>query len=138
MKRFLALVVIFAASFVVAAATPAAAAPRSLTVTPHHVNCGEQLIDAGSKFCGNIVVTNKASSTVHINFVGFESGSSPAFILSTDTCTGQSLAPGGTCFLGVSFDPVATGHASGSVEVIDGTFDTITRFGVGGRGIATL
>jgi hypothetical protein len=45
---------------------------------------------------------------------------STAFDIDTDSCSGETLAPGESCEVGVTFEPVAAAAVSGELEIGDG------------------
>ena len=53
---------------------------------------------------------------MHINSVT----ASANFGLTTNTCTGANIAPGGSCSLGVVFSPTNPGALKGSITVSSG------------------
>lgn len=63
-----------------------------------------------------ITIKNQNTNTVHINNVT----ASANFGLTTNTCTGANLGPGGTCTLGVVFSPTNPGALKGSITVSSG------------------
>jgi uncharacterized protein DUF1573 len=63
-----------------------------------------------------ITIKNQNSNTVHINSVT----ASANFGLTTNTCTGANIAPGGSCSLGVVFSPTNPGALKGSITVSSG------------------
>jgi len=59
------------------------------------------------------------------------------FAISSDGCTGTSLAAGGTCTVGVSFAPAATGTRSASLVLADNAIDSPQSLPLIGTGAAS-
>jgi len=93
---------------------------------------------------GTVTVGNHPSISVTVtnpNTVGpiaFASATidgNTAFTTSTDTCSGNSIAAGDTCTIGVTFTPTATtGSASATVIVTDNAATFTQKLAVSGKG----
>ncbi len=58
------------------------------------------------------------------------------FSVVSDGCTGQTVSPGDTCTVGVTFKPTATGARSGTVTVSDDAEDSPQQVSLEGTGVA--
>lgn len=81
-----------------------------------------------------ITIKNQNSNTVHINGVT----PSANFGLTTNTCTGANIAPGGTCALGVVFSPTNPGALKGSITVISGANNSSLVINASGTAVYPL
>ena len=84
-------------------------APQSMTIT----NCGT----------ANLFVTNIVPSTAD-------------YTVGSDTCSGQSIAPGDTCLFNVIFTPTATGQRPATLMINDNTSTSPHQIGLLGSGQA--
>jgi hypothetical protein len=64
------------------------------------------------------VLTNGGLDDLYISTVSL----SGPFSLRTSSCANKVVTPGGTCKFNVTFKPVATGPASGSITINDNAF----------------
>ena len=94
--------------------------------TPAALAFGSQTVGTTSAAQG-VTVTNHGSGPGALESAAI--GGS-GFAIANDGCSGQTLSAGGSCVLTVSFAPVATGPASGSLTIGGATV------GLGGTGVA--
>ena len=88
-------------------------ATSSLTVSPGTLAFGNQVLGAASA-AQNITVSNTGFVNVTVNSVAASGG-----YAETDNCTGQTLTPGQTCTISVTFSPTVTGSMNGAITVND-------------------
>ncbi|MDD2770172.1 MAG: choice-of-anchor D domain-containing protein [Methylococcus sp.] len=87
-------------------------AAASFSLNPSDAAFGA--IPVGSSSAQTVTVTNTSDSGITLGTLG--SLAAP-FSTSLDTCSGRSLAAGGTCTFDVSFSPTSVGAFSGSLAV---------------------
>jgi hypothetical protein len=126
---------VVAGLFAVAMVASVSAAPSGLRANPHNVNCGRQPVDAGSKDCGPLILTNTTSDPITITNITYVSGSGTEFpVLGfAPTCTiGVPVQPEASCGLFVRFDPLQSGRRAARLLVSTDAGDTTVR--LAGRG----
>ncbi len=79
-----------------------------------------------------VTVTNGGSVDLGVTAVRVRGANAAEFLIVSDTCTGQLLAPAAGCTVGVSFRPTEAGSRTGSLDVdqSDGTSSGVLH-GVG-------
>jgi hypothetical protein len=79
-----------------------------------------------------VTVTNAGTAVQGVTAVRAGGANATEFLIVSDTCTGQQLAPSATCSISVSFRPADAGNRTGSldVDITDGTTSAVLR-GVG-------
>jgi hypothetical protein len=65
----------------------------------------------------SVTITNCGTQVMNVFSVSLSGANPGSFILSGDSCSGQSIAVGGICSFGVQFAPTDTGSLSASVLV---------------------
>ncbi len=64
-------------------------------------------------------VTNTGGAPLELGTVRLSGAQATAFTIGTDGCSGQTIAPGGTCMVAATFSPPAAGSYSASLQVSD-------------------
>ena len=86
--------------------------------SPASVNFGNQ--DAGTTSAPQTVtVTNTGAANLTITSVALATGNTADFSIGSDGCTGQTLAPAGTCAVGARFAPTTTGARATELRFTD-------------------
>jgi hypothetical protein len=80
-----------------------------------------------------VKVTNSGGAALTISAVRVGGTNAAEFLVSSDTCTGQSFAPGASCGVSVLFRPGAAGSRSATLDIDDG--DGATSGALHGVGI---
>jgi uncharacterized repeat protein (TIGR01451 family) len=80
-------------------------------------------------------VTNAGTTAITINTISLSGLNAADFQLTADTCGGQVLAAGGSCNIGVTFTPAATGSRSATVVIADTAPDSPVSVALGGTGV---
>ncbi len=62
-------------------------------------------------------VTNNSASNITIGTVSIDGMDFSQFVKQSDTCSGQSVPPGGTCVIGVEFSPATLGNKSAILSI---------------------
>lgn len=89
-------------------------------------------ITQGTSSAGqNVTVTNSGGGPLHISSVVLGGANSGDFIL-TNGCTAAAYAVNGTCTLGVSFAPLASGARSATVTLTDDAANSPQVINLGG------
>jgi hypothetical protein len=91
--------------------------PPSISVSTNNVAFGTVQVGttAGPDF---ITVTNTSTNGANL-VIGNITISGLPFAISSDSCVSATLAPGGSCQIGVTFSPTTTGVFSGTVTIND-------------------
>jgi hypothetical protein len=76
-------------------------------------------VDVGSSSAEQLTVTNGGYTPRVLGAVTLSGAQASSFTLSSDGCSGQTLAPGASCALTVRFDPGAVGTFAAQVNVPD-------------------
>jgi hypothetical protein len=82
----------------------------------------------------SITIKNQNSNTITISAVSISAN----FNLSTNTCTGATLAPGATCSLGATFAPTNTGAIQGAIKVTSNANNGTLTIPVSGTSVYPL
>jgi Beta-propeller repeat len=80
-------------------------------------------------------VTNAGTTAITVNTISLSGLNAADFQLTADTCTGQVLAAAGSCNIGVTFTPAATGSRSAAVSIADTAPDSPVSVALGGTGV---
>jgi len=81
-----------------------------------------------------VTITNSGTANLTVSTVSIAGQNATDFAKRTDTCTGATVAPGGTCTISVTFTPGAVGARGGTLTVTDnaaGSPRTVTLLGTG-------
>ena len=112
-------------------ATPTpTASPGKLTVSPLTLAFPQQEVGTTSA-AKNVTVTNPNSSSVQIN----TATASGDFSLSSDACSGTTLAPSANCVVSVVFTPTQTGTRTGTLTFVDAASNSPQKVTLSGKGI---
>ena len=85
-----------------------------------------------------VTVTNTGTANLSISKVMIAGANASDFAKSPDTCTGATVTPNGSCTVGVTFTPTATGSRSASLSFADDGPDTPQTVGLTGTGAAPV
>ncbi|MGA7318061.1 MAG: choice-of-anchor D domain-containing protein, partial [Silvibacterium sp.] len=88
-------------------------------VFPTTINFGSQPVNTTSTTYQYFTVANSGSATLSVKSV--VSSDSPEFAISSDGCSGQSVAANSSCIVSLTFTPSASGSRSGTITVTDNT-----------------
>lgn len=100
----------------VAAAPVAAARGPQVSIFPSYVSFGSQPV--GSVQQRSVSVQNYGDAPLHVYSV-FVNDFSGSYSLVFNSCTGQTVRPGGLCQFYIQFHPHATGQHSANATVQD-------------------
>jgi len=79
---------------------------------------------------------NAGSSSFSVGTVAQANPLAAPFTITEDTCSGQTLAPNGSCFVGVRFKPSSQGSFTDSFDVPINTGTTVVTVKLSGEGVA--
>jgi Abnormal spindle-like microcephaly-assoc'd, ASPM-SPD-2-Hydin len=80
-----------------------------------------------------LTLTNSGSFSISISTVSVSGDFSE-----TDSCAGQTILPGGTCTVSVTFTPSVTGSIAGALTITDNALNTPQVLALSGTGLAEL
>jgi hypothetical protein len=86
----------------------------------------------------NVAVNNLGGTPLAITSLGLAGTNPTDFQVITDTCSGRSVAPGGSCAVGVRFNPTAGGARSAILKVIDNAANSPQALTMTGTGLAAV
>ncbi len=89
----------------------------------------------------NLTITNTGTGTLTINAAALSGTNSGDFQLTGPTCSGATIAPNGTCVIGVIFRPATVGARQASILLLDnaaGAQREVVLTGVGVTGAVGL
>jgi hypothetical protein len=101
-----------------------------LTINPLNLNFGNVVVGATSA-AKTTTLTNPNTVALRINTVT----ASGQFAISSDTCSGNDLAPNATCTIGATFSPTQTGALSGDLTISDDAANAPQSVELSGTGI---
>jgi uncharacterized repeat protein (TIGR03803 family) len=109
--------------------------PATATLSNTSFNFGDQALDETSTTHS---LTLKNSGVTLLNIINVALNG--AFAIATNTCTGQSLASGQQCKVGVTFTPTALGLQTGTLSFTDNAGNSPQTVALSGTGVepATL
>jgi kexin len=86
-----------------------------LTVSPLEQNFGT--VNIGCTPTQPFTMTNLSDSSLEVDTLTITGQDTSEFFLESDTCSGNTLSPSGTCTFNVAFEPVSLGSKSATVEI---------------------
>lgn len=104
----------------------------SLSVAPSSLSFGD--VQQGASKALTATLTNLGAAPVAVGALSSTAAASNGF--GVTGCTGQTLAPGATCVLTVTFTPASTGAKSASITVANSGSPAVVGLNVSGSGIA--
>jgi uncharacterized repeat protein (TIGR03803 family) len=117
----------------------AAALTPEVNLSPPSLTFGPQQLGTSST-AQTETVTNTGTANLTISTVTI-GGANASDFLETDTCTGATLTPNGTCSISVTFAPVGRaglGAQSGFISIADNATGSPQSISLSGTGIDTL
>ncbi|MBN8279470.1 MAG: choice-of-anchor D domain-containing protein [Gammaproteobacteria bacterium] len=112
----------------------------SISVTDSVAPATDQNVPFGSTAIGTtltrtVTVANEGNADL---VIGTLTGLAPPFSLGADNCSGQTVAPAGSCTVDVDFSPAAVGAASDSLDIPSNDASTpVATVTVSGTGTST-
>jgi hypothetical protein len=82
-----------------------------------------------------VTLSNGGTDDISVSSVTLGGADATSFATGDDSCTGATVAPGGTCSVGVRFRPVRLGDHAATLEFSDdalGSPQSVTLYGFGG------
>ena len=107
------------------------AAANSVEVTPAGMQFGNQIVGIVSP-ANTVSLTNTGNAPVQIG----SDGITGSFAISSDSCAGSTVQPGGICYVYVTFKPTAVGAASGTLTIADNGVGGPHAVALSGTGIS--
>lgn len=108
--------------------------PPSVNLNPYNIEFKDQVVKQTSK-PQRITLTNTGGKPLYINSVTIVDDERDDFALTSDTCTGSTIAAGKSCVIDVSFIPSATGKRKSTLTITDNAVDSPQRVVLSGSGI---
>lgn len=101
----------------------------NISVTDSVAPTGDGIVPFGSVAQGTesdqtVTITNNGTDTLVIGQVGGLDSLAPPFSLQADGCSGQSLAPNGSCSFGLRFAPTGLGTFPDSLDIPSNDLDS--------------
>lgn len=104
-----------------------------LVVSPSALAFGNQPLGSTSA-AKAVTVSNNGGAPLAVTSVSVTGANAGDFSLSSDGCSGQSVAAGGSCEVDVVFAPTATGGRSATLNFADAAFDSPQTVALSGTG----
>lgn len=104
-----------------------------LTVPTRQALLGD--VALGSFAQQSFPVVNTGDYPLYIEQLFLISGTPLMFPITTDTCSGQILAPSASCTVAVDFAPTLTGEKDASIVIVANTTPSINVLGIDGNGV---
>ena len=101
-----------------------------ITISPLTLSFGKIVVGATSAAL-TTTLTNPNTVALHINTVA----PSGEFSISSDTCSGNDLAPSANCKVAAVFSPTQTGALSGSLSIADDAANSPQSVALNGTGV---
>jgi hypothetical protein len=103
-------------------------------IAPATRQFGVRAAAAGASPAQTFTVRNSGNAPLAVGTVTLAGEDAGAFALTADACSGQTVAPGATCAIGVAFSPVAAGWRSATLRVPSDAGGPVLVARVSGRG----
>ena len=108
--------------------------PPSISITPDHLDFGDQVVKRASK-PQRLTVTNTGGKKLYINSVALSGDDQQDFVLSHDTCTGATLNAQKSCVVDVIFTPMTNEKRKSSLIFTDNALNSPQTVQLSGNGI---
>lgn len=105
-------------------------APTTATIAPQSLAFGPQQVQTVSA-TQTVAVQNTGTLNLNVGSVSVTGD-----FVETDSCSGQSLAPGANCQIEVDFDPTQTGSRQGSLTILANVAGGQVTVSLSGTGLA--
>jgi len=115
------------------AVAPPPPAP-AVTIAPNPVNF-PTIAQGATSSPINITVTNSGNATLHISTVTIAGNNSADFSNSAGSCSGGTIAANSSCSISVIFTPLAPGHRTETISIVDDAADSPQVINVSGDAI---
>jgi hypothetical protein len=107
-----------------------------VAISPTSKDFGDRRVGSGPSSAVDFTVSNNGAAPLAVGTVSLAGDDPNQFDITSDTCTGTSVAPGASCDIGVAFDPSTAGDLSASLRVPTNDPNVpVTTAGLEGRGI---
>jgi acyl-homoserine lactone acylase PvdQ len=106
----------------------------AVSLTPRTVRFHPRGVDAGASAPATITLHNAGGSAVVVDDVAVAGAVPPAFAVASDGCSSRTLAAGGRCTIGVTFDPAAKGRATARLRIVSDGSPAIAEIPLSGVG----
>ena len=112
-------------------------APPGVSIDPTSIDFPDQVTRRASA-PRRITVTNTGEKKLYINSAALGGDDVQDFILSSDTCTGASIAAQKSCIIDIRFNPRRTGSKKATLTLTDNAGDSPQRVILSGNGINSV
>jgi Ca2+-binding RTX toxin-like protein len=106
----------------------------TFSVSPATKNFGSRAIAAGPTAAQTFTVTNRGTAGLHISDVKVTGTAATQFKKTSDACRTQTVAPGKTCAVKLTFDPSTKGQKAAQLSFTDGASGSPHKVTLQGRG----
>jgi hypothetical protein len=92
-------------------------------------------VKVGTTATQKVTITDIGNGSLPFTSATISGAQASQFTIVSDTCSGQTIAAGGSCAITVKFTPVSESAAAGALTIVDGASDspqTVTLSGIGG------
>jgi hypothetical protein len=117
--------------------TPPPAAAPAFSASPSSLSFGNQRRGTTSA-SKQVTVTNTGTAPLSISSVALAGANPGDYLITSDGCGGQTLAPGGSCTVSSAFRPTASGPRTASLRFTDNAPGSPHSVALSGRGCAIL
>ncbi len=115
-------------------------AQSNITVNSTLLAFGSEVLNTPSSV-QNLTITNTGAAACTVDQLNLTGTNASEFTIAsgTDTCSGEPLASGGACTVGVTFSPVSTGSKSATLNIpSDASNNTNLTVGLTGTGVTGI
>ncbi len=106
---------------------------KAATISPASLDFGDQVVNTSST--QTVTVTSVGPDAVTINQVQLGGANAGDYSITSDGCSGQTIAVNGTCAIDVTFTPSALGTRSANLTITDNGRIAHDPVGLTGNGI---
>jgi uncharacterized repeat protein (TIGR01451 family) len=104
------------------------------TVNPSSLDFGSQPIGSVSS-AKTVTLSDNGTASINVTSVGISGANPGDFAISSDACSGQTVAPsGGSCTVQLTFAPIATGARAATLSFNDDADDSPQTVALSGTG----
>jgi len=112
-------------------------APPVVSIDPSSIDFRDQVTSRASA-PRRITVTNTGEKKLYINSAALGGDDVQDFILSSDTCTGASIAAQKSCIIDIRFNPRRTGSKKATLTLTDNAGDSPQKVTLSGNAINSV
>src|SRR5581483_372332 len=110
-------------------------APAAVSPSPGSKDFGSQRVGTTGA-AQTFTITNSGGATLNVSSAGVVGADGSQYVASNDTCSGQAVAPTGSCSVDVAFAPTSAGaHNGASLRIVSDAASSPDDLALSGTGV---